>query len=167
MADPSAHTSGPSGGIFEKFGVKHLLFQSSVMVAVSWLVLFYPLYFHPRPHLLPFLGFYSSYVFTFLMLFVAIFVGLSLAYRHKALQMELFSDVDILGIKPFSLVTRTGVARIDYVGLVLGICFSLLALLLRDIRFIFPFFLFLSLSFFFAILTGSSKKWRLKKRERF
>lgn len=161
------HTSEQSGEIFEKFSVKPVYFVASIIMVFVTVCLIYPLYYSPKIHILTFLSFYSSYIFTFLILYVLVFLILVFVYRHQALQMKMFSEQPILGFKPIYLVCRTGVRLIDIFGMIAGIALCVLCLLKEPLRFLFPLFLFFSFAFISALLTGPATKWKLKRREKF
>jgi hypothetical protein len=163
----SSNNPASSEEMYEVFSVRPVLFLSSLLTIGLWIVLAYPIYFFPKIHVLPFLGFYISYVMTFLILFVAIFVVLSFLYRHNAYHLKIFSDAPILGIHPNRLVRRTGIQFSDFWGLLLGAIFSVMSLIAPRIRFLFPLFLLVTLSFLFALISGTSEKWVLSRRTRF
>jgi hypothetical protein len=70
-----------------------------------------------------------------------------------------------MGFRPMHLVNRTGVKYIDFFGLFVTLIFALETLLLPGWGYLFPGFLFLLLSFLSAIIAGSTKIWKLVRRE--
>lgn len=152
--------------LFERFSVRPVLFMASIMTLGLWTILFIPINFF-KFHLFHFMGFFFSYVLTFLILYVIVFITLVLVYRHNALQMKIFSNVPIFGIYPQTFMRRTGLPYVDILGVILGIFFCIITLLFTKVHCLFPFFVFTTLSFLFAILSGVKDPWMLLRRKRF
>ena len=102
-----------------------------------------------------------------MILFLPVIIILILYYRHKSVHMEELSQyVTLFGAHPRWLINRTGNRLIDWFGLGAGVFLAVLSLIFCSAIRFFPGFLFLTLSFFFALLLGSAKKWKLKRRQK-
>lgn len=164
MEPSELYTTGVSDENLERISIKPLLYLASLFSLVFFLVTFIP-YIIFRLHLFPFFTFNFSYIFTYLILFLLIIIALILYYKHKSLHMEEISRyVTILGAHPTWLINRTGNRYIDWYGLGIGVCLSVISLIVSKAIWFFPGLLFITLSFLFALLLGSSKKWKLKRR---
>lgn len=158
------HINDTSGENLEKISIKPLLYMASIIslllfLATFWFYTFYGI------HLMPVFSFYFSYTFSYLILFLVVWIGLILYYRHQAIYLdELSQYVRIFGVNPRWLVIRTGNRYIDWLGLVVGIVLSALSIVFPVMLIFLPGFLFLTMSFFFAIILGNSNKWKLVRR---
>ncbi len=166
MEDKKYHQKEKSGENFDKIGVKPLLYYSSLLAVIFFIVTCIPFYnLNYTPFLI--LPVFSFYLYSYLFISILIFLILILVFRDKAGNLEIFSDVKILGLRPISLVNRTGVRYIDFAGLFLGSIIFIITLLTPAIQIISPGILLLTLSYLFALLSGKSNKWSLKRRETF
>lgn len=164
MRSNEIHTTENSGENMEKITVSPLLYLTALITLAVFLISFIPYTLYGL-HLMPIFSFYFSYTFSYLILFFLVFIGLIFYYRHKSVHMEELSQyVTIFGANPRWLVNRTGIRLIDWIGLLAGVTLSVLSILNPKALLFFPGFLLLTLSFLFALLFGSSKKWKLKRR---
>jgi tetrahydromethanopterin S-methyltransferase subunit F len=158
------HLNEISGDNLEKLSVKPLLYLASIISLVVFLVTFIPYTFYGI-HLMSLFSFYFSYTFSYLLLFFIVWIGLIFYYRHQAVHMEELSQyVRIFGVNPRWLFVRTGNRSIDWAGLIIGILLSVLSVIIPGALIFLPGFIFLTLSFYFAIALGSTNKWKLLRR---
>lgn len=164
MKPNEEHIKVTSGENLEKISIKPLLYMASIVSLIIFLFTFIP-YSIYEIHMMSFFSFYFSYTFSYLLLFLVVLIGLILYYRHRAIHMEELSQyVRIFGVNPNWLVVRTGNRLIDWIGLIVGIIFSILSILIPKAIIFFPGFLLFTLSFCFALLFGSANKWKLLRR---
>ncbi len=164
MEPNELHINEQSEENLEKISIKPLLYLSSLIALAVFLVTFMP-YSILKINLLPFFSFNFSYIFSYLILFLLIFIVLIFYYRHKSVHMEELSQyVTIFGVYPAWLINRTGNRPYDWYGLGIGIILSVCSFLYTPATRYSPGFLFLTLSFLFALMLGSSKKWKLIRR---
>ena len=156
--------SQKSAKIFEKVSIKPVLFISSLAAIFFYIITFFPYYFVSKFIIIssfPFLLNYILFYLFILLIFMVIFIFI---YRDKIANMEDFShSIKIFGINPELLVRRTGVRFIDIFGLIISVIFMITSLLIISLHFLVPFFLLTGLSFFFAIISGKTKLWSLKR----
>ncbi len=166
MEEQEYHQKEKSGDNLEKIGVKPLLYYSSLVTLILFIITCVP-FFNSKYTPFLILPFFLFYIYLYLFIMVIVFFILIMIYRDKAINMEIFSDVKILGFKPITLVNRTGIRYIDIAGLFIGIVIFIITLLSPSIYIISPGVLLLTLSFLFALFSGKSNKWSLKRRETF
>jgi hypothetical protein len=164
MEPNEEHIKETSGENLEKMSIKPLLYLASIISLVIFLATFIPYTFY-EIHLMSVFSFYFSYTFSYLLLFFFTWIGLILYYRHQAVHMEELSQyVRIFGVNPRWLIVRTGNRFIDWIGLLIGIVLSVLSIVIPVTLLFLPGFIFLTLSFFFALVLGNSNKWKLLRR---
>jgi hypothetical protein len=165
MKSNKQHTGESSDENLEKVSIKPLLYLTSIVSLVIFLLSFYPYLFIYKLHLIKIFSCNFSYVITYLILFFILLVGLIIYYRHLVLHMEEMSKyVRIFGLNPEWLITRTGNKGVDWVGFLAGLVLCIISLVCPKTFFFFPGFLFFTLSFFFALLLGNPNKWKLLRR---
>lgn len=164
MEPNEEHIRETSGENLEKMSIKPLLYLASIISLVIFLATFIP-YTVYEIHLMSVFSFYFSYTFSYLLLFFIVWIGLILYYRHQAVHMEELSQyVRIFGVNPRWLIVRTGNRFVDWIGLIIGIVLSVLSIIIPVALLFLPGFIFLTLSFFFALTMGNSNKWKLVRR---
>jgi hypothetical protein len=164
MTEENIHTTEESGQNLEKIDVQPLLYLSCLITTIIFFATFkvielsgFRLFF--------FLPFFLSYILTYLMILLVVAVVLVLIYRNKAIHIKEFTkSVTILGVNPALMVNRTGIRHFDLLGLITGIIACIIVLFFKNVQIVFPGILMLTMSFFFAFLYGSTKKWKQKRR---
>lgn len=159
------HTDEESGENLEKLSIKPLLYVSSLVSLVIWGVTFIP-YLKSGVRLFVAFSDHFNYVLVYLLLFFAVLTVLVFYYRHVSLHMERMSRyVRIFGVHPAWLIFRTGNVSLDWAGLIIGMALCVLVFFHECLLFrFFPGFMFLTLSFLFALLLGNSRKWKMLRR---
>ncbi len=158
------HLEEESEGVIENLSMLPMAFPSAIITMILFLITFPFHFFSPGIHLLIFLPSLVSYFVSYLLSFFILFLVLGFYYRSKALHMQTFQNVEIFGINIQLLTARTGAKYIDWVGIVISVLLFIMSLLFPSIIFLSPFFFIATLAFTSAVITGSSKKWKLESR---
>lgn len=165
MNDTLHETHKESVDVFEKFSIKPLLYLSIIITLVIYAISFYPVYFILKPKIIGVLPFSFNYILLYLALWVVVFTVFGFYYKNRAANMSDFvGNFKFLRQNPKTFVARTGVRLIDIVGVVFATFFAITSSLFEPLHFLIPFFILSGLSFLFALITGSSKQWNLKRR---
>lgn len=151
--------------VFESIKTTHLIYPSSLITFVLFLITLFTPYYHSGFSILPFLPAFISYVFSYLLLFLIIYAVTAFTYREKAVNMKIFSPfILVYGFHPLEFNSRLGVKVIDYIGIFFSITFGLMSLILSSIKILFPGFLLLLIIFVSSIIWGSVKPWEFRRR---
>ncbi len=151
--------------VFEHIKTTHLIYPSTLISILIFVFTFY-FYYESGITLIPFLPFYSSYVFSYILLFLFVYVLTVLTFRSKAINMRIFAPhVQVYGYHPLEFSSRLGVKYIDIIGAVISFIFCIIALIILPIKILFPGFLLFFLSFFSSIIWSNIKKWELQRRK--
>lgn len=150
--------------VFERIKTTHLIYPSTLISILIFVFTFF-FYYNSEIVLIPFLPFYSSYVFSYLFLLVIVYFFTVFISRTKAIQMEIFAPhVLVYGFHPLEFSSRLGVKYIDVVGIVISFVFCIITLIIFPLKMFFPGFLLFFLSFLSSILFSNVKKWEIKRR---
>jgi len=151
--------------VFEKIKTTHLIYPSTLITIFIFVLTFY-FYYKSGIILIPFLPFYSSYVFSYLFVLLVVYLITVFIFRTKAINMALFAPhVQVYGYHPLEFSSRLGVRYVDIFGLVISSIFCIITLFFLQIKMLFPGFLLFSLSFLSSLLFSNEKKWELKRRK--
>lgn len=144
---------------------KSVLFISSILAIVFFLVTFYFYYFVFKLVFVSSFSFLMNYVLFYLFILLLIILASFLFIKNKTAGMKSYEgSFSILGVYDYYYINRTGVKYIDFIGLLASIVFILTSVILTPLHFLVPFFVLTSIAFFFAITTGSAKPWILRKK---
>ena len=154
-----------TGKLLAKPGVMPVLFISCLVAILFYLLTFFPFYFITKLVLIHSVPFLVNYVLFYLVILILILFIFILVYRHKIANLKSMDEsILILGFDPVSLVKRTGMVFIDKIGFLISTGFFISSLIISKLHFLLPFFLLCTIAFLFAIISGDSKPWELKRR---
>jgi len=150
--------------VFEKIKTTHLVYPSTLISIFIFVVTFYS-YYISGIIIIPFLPFYSSYVFSYVFLLLIVYLMTVLTFRREAINMPIFAHhVLVYGYHPLEFSSRLGVKYIDIIGAALSFIFCVISLIIPEIKLLFPGFLLFFSSFLSSIIWSSQKKWEFKRR---
>lgn len=151
--------------VFEQIKTTHLIYPSTLISIIIFVITFY-FYYKSDLILLSFLPFYSSYVISYIILLILIYIISIFLFRNKAINMRIFAPhVKVYGYHPLEFSSRLGVKYIDIVGAILSFIFCILSIVLTPLEMLFPGFLLFLISFISSIKWSNRKKWEFVRRE--
>lgn len=151
--------------VFEQIKTTHLIYPSTLISILIFAATFY-FYYNSGITLISFLPFFSSYIFSYLVLLLIVYLMTVLTFRNKAVNMRIFAPhVQVYGYHPLEFSSRLGVKYIDIIGAVISFIFCITTLVIIPIKMLFPGFLLFFLSFLSSIIWSNQKKWEFKRRK--
>ena len=135
-------------------------------MAIGFYILtFYIVYFVFKISFISRISFLLNYILFYLFIFILLIVINLLLVKNKSADLEEFEEsFKLYGINIKYLLSRTGIVYIDFIGLLSSFIFTITSALFKEIQFLIPFFILTGISFLFAITTGTTKPWILRKK---
>lgn len=152
--------------VFEKIRTTHLVLPSTMITICIFIVSLFTPYYNMGFTLIPVLPVYVSYVSSYLVLLLIIYLINAFIFKSRAINMELFaSHVRVFGFHPLEFNSRLNLKVVDYVGVLFSVVFSLISLVFSNMNILFPGFLLFTILFVSSIIWGNTTTWESKRRK--